>query len=80
MAHFNNIISNYAIDAAKEQAMSEMAPYIIVGTLALIMFVCYNVFNQIDDQMERQMEKKRMKRMNRRSTGEFRRSTGEFRR
>jgi len=76
MAHFNNIISNYAIDAAKEQAMSEMAPYIIVGTLALIMFVCYNVFNQIDDQMERQMEKKRMKRMkrmNRRSTGEFRR-------
>ncbi len=71
MAHFNNIISNYAIDAAKEQAMSEMAPYIIVGTLALIMFVCYNVFNQIDDQMERRMEKKRMNRMNRR--GEFRR-------
>ena len=63
MAHFNNVISNYAIDAAKEQAMSEMAPYIIVGTLALIMFVCYNVFNQIDDQMERQMENKRMKRM-----------------
>jgi hypothetical protein len=63
MAHFNNIISNYAIDAAKEQAMSEMAPYIIVGTLALIMFVCYNVFNQIDDRIDRRTEQKRMKRM-----------------
>ena len=63
MAHFNNIISNYAIDAAKEQAMTEMAPYIIVGTLALIMFVCYNVFNQIDDRIDRRMEQKRMKRM-----------------
>jgi hypothetical protein len=63
MAHFNNIISNYAIDAAKEQAMTEMAPYIIVGTLALIMFVCYNVFNQIDDRIDRRTEQKRMKRM-----------------
>jgi hypothetical protein len=63
MAHFNNIISNYAIDAAKEQAMAEMTPYIIVGTLALIMFVCYNVFNQIDDRIDRRMEQKRMKRM-----------------
>jgi len=63
MAHFNNIISNYAIDAAKEQAMTEIAPYIIVGTLALIMFVCYNVFNQIDDRIDRRMEQKRMKRM-----------------
>ena len=63
MAHFNNIISNYAIDAAKEQAMAEMAPYIIVGTLALIMFVCYNVFNQIDDRIDQRMEQKRMKRM-----------------
>jgi len=63
MAHFNNIISNYAIDAAKEQAMTEIAPYIIVGTLALIMFVCYNVFNQIDDRIDRRTEQKRMKRM-----------------
>mgnify|MGYP001446495956 FL=1 len=63
MAHFNNIMSNYAIDAAKEQAMTEMAPYIIVGTLALIMFVCYNVFNQIDDRIDRRTEQKRMKRM-----------------
>ena len=64
MAHFNNIISNYAIDAAKEQAMTEIAPYIIVGTLALIMFVCYNVFNQIDDRIDDRMEKKRMARRN----------------
>ncbi len=64
MAHFNNIISNYAIDAAKEQAMAEMTPYIIVGTLALIMFVCYNVFNQIDDRIDDRMEKKRMARRN----------------
>ena len=63
MAHFNNIISNYAIDAAKEQAMTEIAPYIIVGTLALTMFVCYNVFNQIDDRIDRRTEQKRMKRM-----------------
>ena len=73
MAHFNNIISNYAIDAAKEQAMTEMAPYIIVGTLALIMFVCYNVFNQIDDRIDRRTEQKRMKRMKRMTSREFRR-------
>jgi len=67
MAHFNNIISNYAIDAAKEQAMTEITPYIIVGTLALIMFVGYNVFNQIDDRIDRRTEQKRMKRMARRN-------------
>ena len=64
MAHFNNIISNYAIDAAKEQAMNELAPYIIVGTLTLIMFVCYNMFNQIDDRIDARREKKRMARRN----------------
>ena len=64
MAHFNNIMSNYAIDAAKEQAMNELTPYIIVGTLTLIMFVCYNMFNQIDDRIEDRMEKKRMARRN----------------
>lgn len=64
MAHFNNIMSNYAIDAAKEQAMNELAPYIIVGTLAFIMFVCYNLFNQIDDRIDDRMEKKRMARRN----------------
>ncbi len=66
MAHFNNIMSNYAIDAAKDQAMNELAPYIIVGTLALIMFVCYNMFNQIDDRIDARMEKKRMARRNER--------------
>lgn len=64
MAHFNNIMSNYAIDAAKDQAMNELAPYIIVGTLAFIMFVCYNLFNQIDDRIDDRMEKKRMARRN----------------
>jgi len=64
MAHFNNIMSNYAIDAAKEQAMNELTPYIIVGTLTLIMFVCYNMFNQIDDRIDARMEKKRMARRN----------------
>jgi len=64
MAHFNNIMSNYAIDAAKEQAMNELAPYIIVGTLTLIMFVCYNMFNQIDDRIDARREKKRMARRN----------------
>ena len=64
MAHFNNIISNYAIDAAKEQAMNELSPYIIVGTLTLIMFVCYNMFNQIDDRIDARREKKRMARRN----------------
>jgi len=64
MAHFNNIMSNYAIDAAKEQAMNELTPYIIVGTLTLIMFVCYNMFNQIDDRIDARREKKRMARRN----------------
>ncbi len=66
MAHFNNVMGNYAIDAAKDQAMNELAPYIIVGTLALIMFVCYNMFNQIDDRIDARMEKKRMARRNER--------------
>lgn len=46
------MIESFVADMAKEALMQELGPYIIVGFLAGVMFVCKMFFDSVDKAVE----------------------------
>ncbi len=53
------MIEDFVIQTAQDRMMDELAPYIIVGFLAGILFVFYHLFERVDHTIERRKERKR---------------------
>ena len=55
------MIQDLVINHAQDQAMTEMVPYIIVGTIAMVLFIGYNVCNRVDHVVEVRKAKKKQR-------------------
>ena len=47
------MIEEYIASMVQESIMNELAPYIVVGTLTLIMFVGYHITNRVETTISR---------------------------
>ncbi len=53
------MIEELVIQTAQDRMMTELAPYIIVGTIAFVMFIGCNACNNVDKHIEARKAKRR---------------------
>jgi len=47
------VLEEIVVDIVQDRAMSEIGPYIVVGFLALVMFVGYQITNRVENTISR---------------------------
>ena len=52
-------VTNSVIQTAQDRMMTELAPYIIVGTIAFVMFIGCNACKKVDKHIEARKAKRR---------------------